>query len=101
MKVTNKIPYYSEFAKRSGMNIFSVPVNANKSVEIAFNDTAMDAFVIENGRLVDGKAFGASDKRVYAACVAKTFAYLNHIGIDTMKVADAYNDAVHKFAIKK
>jgi len=101
VKVINKVPYYSEFAKRAGLNIFSVPISTNKSVEIAFNDRAMDAFVIEDGRLVDGKAFGAMDKHEYAAGVARTFAYLNRIGIDTIKIADAFNDAVHKFTKMK
>ena len=90
----NTLPMFSKWAKNAGKTIFSVPISDSKHAEVAFNNRSMNAFVIENKRLLSGKGFQLGDKNLYGVSVGEIFAYLHEMGADITKIAIAYRDAI-------
>ena len=96
MKMTKITPIYQAIAERTHKNIFAVPVNDKKHVEIMFNDNSMTAYIIEDKKLTGVKGFNVADSKLYPVNVAELFASLNESGIYTQKVAEVYRDTVIK-----
>ena len=93
MKVNNIVPRFSKWAEISKQKIFAVPLTETKHVEIAFNDSSMDAFLIDGKKLINAHGFREPDPEKYVLDLADIYARLNWWGVDTAKVAEAYRNA--------
>ena len=81
---------FRNWASKNDRKMFFVHINDKRHVEVAYNDRYMEALVFENGKHIDGKAFGAGNKTTYMENVAATFAYLNKLGANALELANAY-----------